>query len=112
MGYDLQIVRGGDYFDNPAHQITAEEWLSYIASDPELKLAGVNGPHFVIWDGPSEYPEPWLDWQFGTIYSKNPDAPIVAKMIQIAERLCAQVRGDDGEIYRSPSDSYFEDKTE
>jgi hypothetical protein len=109
MGYDLHIVRGPDYFDNPAHQITADEWLRYVESDPELKLAGYNGPHFALWTGKSEYPDPWIDWSMGAIYSKNPDAFIVAKMLQIAELLRAQVRGDDNEIYTSPTEYHYDD---
>src|SRR5882724_9423816 len=109
MGYDLHIVRGGDYYDNPAHQISADEWQHYIESDAELTLAGINGPHFALWSGKSEHPEPWLDWFEGAIYSKNPDAAIITKMLQIAQQLGAQVRGDDGEIYTSPTEFHHDD---
>jgi hypothetical protein len=61
MGYDLHIVRGADYFENPAHQVSAGEWLRYIDSDPDLTLAGYNGPLFTLWSGTSENPEPWLE---------------------------------------------------
>jgi len=108
MGYDLHIVRGLDHYENPAHQIAAEEWLAYIKSDPELQLANYNGPNFALWSGQSEYPDPWLDWFGGAIYSKNPDEAIITKMLQIAERLGAQVRGDDGEIYTSPTDFHYD----
>ena len=109
MGYDLHIVRGANRYENPAHQIPADEWQRYIKSDPELTLAPENGPHFALWSGPSEYPEPWLDWFQGTIYSKNPDSGIITKMLQIAQQLGAQVRGDDGEIYSSPTESHHDD---
>jgi hypothetical protein len=45
----------------------------------------------------------------GAIYSKNPDVPIIAKMLQIAERLGAHVRGDDNEIYTSPTEYHYDD---
>ena len=104
MGYNLHIVRGPDYREKVAHQITAKEWQRYVASDPELTLAGYNGPHFALWSGRSKYPEPWIDWERGAIYSKSPDEPIIAKMLEIARRLKAQVRGDDGEVYTSPTE--------
>ena len=109
MGYDLHIVRGADRYDNPAHQITADEWLRYIESDPELTLANYNEPYFALWSGQSKYPDPWLDWCGGAIYSKNPDGAIIAKMLQVAGRLGAQVRGDDNEIYTSPTEFYHDD---
>jgi hypothetical protein len=108
MGYDLHIVRGPRYLDEAAHQFAAEEWLQYIESDDELSLAGYNGPHFALWSGQSSYPDPWIDWSSGAIYSKSPDAAIIAKLIQIAKRLGGQVRGDDGEVYTSPTDFHYD----
>jgi len=52
-----------------------------------------------------------LEWFQDDIYTKNPDEPILAKMLQIASALGARVQGDDGEIYRSANfqDYYHED---
>ena len=36
---------------------------------------------------------------WGDIETKNPDAPVIQKMILIAESLNARVQGDDGEVY-------------
>ena len=56
----------------------------------------------------SKYPDPWLDWFEGDIYTKNPDEPILAKMLGIASSLGAKVQGDDGEVYRSADfEDYF-----
>lgn len=98
MGYDLHITRRSDWADT-GNDISAEEWLNYIRGDPELTLASRNGAYHAVWDGPPEDAEPWLDWSQGQIYSKNPDAPLINKMISIAEKLKATVQGDDGEIY-------------
>lgn len=103
MGYDLHITRADFWPDNKGREISAEEWLEVVRSDPELKLAGVNGPYFALWTGESEYAEPWLDWHRGNIYSKNPDDAIIGKMLEIAKRLNAKVQGDDGEVYFGPS---------
>ncbi|EDY18570.1 hypothetical protein CfE428DRAFT_3955 [Chthoniobacter flavus Ellin428] len=109
MGYDLHIVRGADHYNNLAHQISSDEWLNYVSSDPELTLDPQNGSHFARWSGCSEHPEPWLDWFQGTIFSKNPDSAIINKMLSIAQQLDAQVRGDDGEIYTSPTEFHHDD---
>ena len=57
----------------------------------------------------SKYPTAWLDWDHGDIYTKNPDEPILAKMLLIASALGAKVQGDDGEFYRSANfdDTYY-----
>ena len=104
MGYDLHITRADDWGDNVGHQITADEWLQLVAEDPELRLADYNGPYFALWSGRSKYPDPWLDWLAGNIYSKNPDKALVQKMLQIAIRLGARVQGDDGEFYTDVSE--------
>ena len=38
MGYDLHITRRKDWADESGPEITAEEWLSYIATDRSLRL--------------------------------------------------------------------------
>jgi hypothetical protein len=99
MGYDLHITRAIWHFRNDGHWITADEWLQYVDQDPELRLAGYNGEYFALWSGKSKYPDPWLDWFNGNIYSKNPDDAIVDKMVAIAKAFGAKVQGDDGEVY-------------
>ncbi len=55
--------------------------------------------YFALWSGSFEYPDPWFDWAQGNIYTKNPDEPILRKMLQIAQHLNAFVQGDEGEVY-------------
>jgi hypothetical protein len=47
-----------------------------------------------------------LDWDAGNIYTKNPDNPMIKKMVQIAHRLNAIVQGDDGEGYTGNEEGY------
>ena len=94
MGYDLHITRRKSS-DDPT-TITADVWLAYVRSDPELQLQPDNGPHFAIW---TPQPDAWLDWHDGEIFSKNPNQPLINKMIAIANALHATLIGDDGEPY-------------
>jgi hypothetical protein len=77
--------------------ISAQEWLAIVDSDPELSLEP-GGKYFALWAGPSKHPDPWFDWWRGAIQTKNPDPPMIEKMIRIAAQLTARVQGDDGEI--------------
>ena len=101
VGYDAHITRAGHWSDNRGREINAEEWLAYVARDPELRLDTSAGPHVARWSGPSTLPDPWLDWSGGNVFSKNPDPPLLAKMIEVARALDASVQGDDGERYPS-----------
>lgn len=104
MGYDLHITRAEHWLENEGREITWEEWLSLVADDPELTLDPDNGDELALWSGPSRHAEPWFEWWGGNISTKSPDRAIVAKMLQIAERLRARVQGDDGEFHDSLTD--------
>jgi hypothetical protein len=106
MGYDLHITRKKFWADAQGPAITADEWLAYVVTDPQLRLDANSKGHTVTLAIPSKYPDPWLEWSEGEIYTKNPDEPILSKMLEIATVLKAKVQGDDGEIYRSAN---FED---
>ncbi len=122
MGYDLTIVRQNDWSDfEEDSNITLEEWLQYVESDPELQLTngydsevpGIlpgewqNRPGFCDWVGHPKADAaivPWFDYYLGSINTKNPDDNTIRKMIMIAKKLNGKVRGDDGEFY---DESYF-----
>lgn len=104
MGYDLHITRAENWTENEDQWITSDEWLSVVESDRELTLNTINGPFFTDWSVESRYESPWFDWSEGNIFTKNPDKKIIEKMLQLADRLNAQVQGDDGEIYRNIND--------
>jgi hypothetical protein len=70
-----------------------------VGRSSDLAIAAEHGPYFAIWSGGSALPEPWLDLSNGCISTKNPDQPLIEKMLEIARQLGAQVQGDDGEVY-------------
>jgi hypothetical protein len=112
MGYDLYITRKKDLDDEDGPLIAADEWLAYIATDPQLHLDQDSESHAVTIDIQSENPEPMLEWvEEGDIYTKDPDLPVIAKMLEIAAALRAKVQGLEGEIFRSANwkDIYYED---
>lgn len=99
MGYELHITRADDWAENGGLEISASEWHQVVDADPDLHLAGYNGPHFTICDAHPEDDEAWLDWIDGNVTAKNPDEHLLQKMVEIAERLGAKVQGDDAELY-------------
>lgn len=109
MGYDIHITRKEYWVDEDGPTINLEEWLAYVASDPDLRLSPESKSMALMAVPGSKYPTAWLDWDRGDIYTKNPDEPILAKMLLIASALGAKVQGDDGEFYRSANfdDTYF-----
>jgi len=107
MGYDLHITRRAEWHDHDSGpEITQAEWLAYIKSSPNFKLAGQNGPCLADWtkSGLPEGHGPWIDWSDGELYSKNPPPELILEMIRIAAHFNAKVQGDDGEDYNGPAD--------
>lgn len=110
MGYDLHITRKEFWSDDDGPAITLDEWLAYVAQDPEIELDPQNpGPeNYVITSHLDRWPLWWH--RSGELNTKNPDHRAIAKLVQIAQKLDARVLGDDDEIYGlDPSDpSVFE----
>ena len=108
MGVEFHITRAACWAENELRAISSDEWLAYVASDPELELDLANGEHFARWLGRSAYDEPWLDWFQGNISTKWPDTALYQKMLKIASALGAQVQDDNGKVYISDADWNFE----
>jgi len=107
MGYDLHITRAESWAENEGLEISAQEWHDYISRDGELRIDADNAD-MVLWNGKSQYSEPWFAYRMGEIYTKNPDKPMIVKMCKIAVSLNARVQGDDGELYfLRGDDDYF-----
>jgi hypothetical protein len=116
MGYTIAIFRQDDW-DNPEEEsnISFEEWSNYIDTDEELERPAessltddnrehyLQNPGYCEWNNHSSYKEPfarpWFEYSQGEIVSKYVDDESLLKMIEIADRLNAKVRGQDGEIY-------------
>jgi hypothetical protein len=105
MGYNLTITRLN------GNKITKTEWLEFIEFETEFKLIqevsgempkgnilNVPTPDAGLW----EYQDRAVPFTFNAnwgISVKNPDLQIIIKMISIADKLKAQVQGEDGELY-------------
>jgi hypothetical protein len=100
MSYSVYITRKGLWSTPLGPVITAEEWLRYVAIDPQLKLISQrSNTHAVTVDIQSRYST--LDWSphSGSIWTNKPDVAMLAKMLQIASALGAKVQGFQGEVY-------------
>jgi hypothetical protein len=98
MGYDLHITRKSDSADVEGPRIDLSEWEAIVESEPELSLdASTRCDEWVFASFRGE--EGALAWEDGQIHAKNPDHPLIIKMVAIANRLNAEVQGDDGEVY-------------
>jgi hypothetical protein len=115
MGYDLHITRKANWFD-ASPSIALDEWLEYVASDPEIQHDGfaetpaadgdvlrVEQAGICVWKGYSRGENrenaAWFWWSGGNIVVKNPDQEIRGKMWLIAQSLEAKVQGEEGEYY-------------
>ena len=104
MGYDVHLHRADSWTQSAAVPISRDEWHRVVASDQELRPER-DSPDTVLWTGPCRYPDgTWFFWQEGRVFTKNPDRAILAKLLQLAQRLGARVEGDDGTFYSRPYD--------
>jgi hypothetical protein len=108
VGLELHITRAEFWAENDGDQISASEWLAYVATDPELQLDPINGssnPYQMIW---LDQEECWLDWFQGNVYSKRPTMQLFQKMLKIAKVLNARVQSDDGIVLTKDMDWVFD----
>lgn len=125
MGYELHITRAEDWTDSAEVPISLEEWLAFVAVDPELRHDGVAAttlpdggvfevrePGLVVWTAHPQAGKgeglPWIRYVDGQLQSKHPDPPFLRKMHEIATALGARLQGDDGENYAA--DGSFADE--
>ncbi len=126
MGYDVHITRRHDWFDPEGPEISLEEWLAFVAADPEMRLDGhaetrlQDGSVFrtvqrglSVWTAYSQHDDSgnmaWFLYRKGYITVKNPDEEIIRKMWSIAQALSAKVQGDDSEVYDSSARASYPD---
>ena len=98
MGYNCYISKRVHWCDE-GDDITINQWLNIIETDPSLSRDQKNGDYFAIWQDTATAEFYWLDWNEGNIYSKNPPQSLRIKMHAIANTLNARLIGDDGESY-------------
>src|SRR5687768_14602879 len=100
MGYEVHITRKAAWYDDDGPEISLKEWLEYVSSDSEMRADGyaeaqtpdgvlrVDDPGIAVWTayarhGPSGHVA-WFCHFDDRITVKNPDAPILRKMHEIA----------------------------
>lgn len=56
MSYDIHITRKKDWSDDEGPEISLEEWVAYVAGDPEIEQDTENDPEDFLFlahpDGP------------------------------------------------------------
>lgn len=104
MGYEIHISRRQDWFDD-GDAITFDEFVRLVSGDAEFRHPGQSGADFADWRSPKTSYESWLCWSEGQIYTKNPEPELIDKMVLLARQLNAKVQGDDGEVYRSATET-------
>ena len=115
MGYDVEISHAADQFDEDPKPIPRDSWIEFMQSDPDWELDadvahGEEADAFAlsrtIYDGEERL---GLRWTSGLIYAKTPNEELVNEMCRIATIFGARVMGEEGEFYRSASDTYYVD---
>jgi len=128
MGYDLHITRAQDWSESETFPIALEEWLAYIASDPEMRLDNVaevevdgqvlrlESAGIAVWTAFSGHGVggnmAWFYYSDGQVQVKSPNREILGKMLRIAKQLAAKVQGDDDEEYSRVEDLPLENDTQ
>jgi hypothetical protein len=81
--------------------VSAEEWISYIESDPELVRAANQNEKSIEAKlaASSDDDGQVLRLSSGSISSSYPQPSLLTKMFQIAKHFGAYVVSDDGDIY-------------
>jgi hypothetical protein len=103
MGYDFHITRKDHWADEEGLRISLDEWREYARADSNLSLDPDN-PRPENWIV-AEHGRAWPLWwdETGEIVAKNPDPPMIEKLVAIANALGAHALGDDGEVYGETS---------
>ena len=101
MGYDLHVTRKEFWCDETGSEISLDEWIRYALSDGEIQPDPENpgDENWIVVLGADSWPLWWS--ATGEIYTKNPEAAMIQKLISIANALSARVLGDDEEVYRT-----------
>ena len=98
MGYDIHITRKAHWASEDGPTISEQEWRQIIQEDPDLALDTetlCGDMAFASWKGEAGS----LAYSDGEITTKNPSDSLIRMMVIIAAKLCANVQGDDGELY-------------
>jgi hypothetical protein len=100
MGYHVAIVRTRDKAPLPIAEAEIERAAATLPGWRYDRAARTLHAELPEDDGLQ------LWFADGALWTKNPDGAALARMIALAGLLQARVRGDEGETYRTPHDTY------
>jgi hypothetical protein len=94
MGYDVYVTRRKVWSDTFGDEIGPEEWMALVDDAEELDAA----PEVGSWTARSRAGT-LIEWSDGSVAARDPEDDEVDLLLELAERLGAQVQGEDGEVY-------------
>ena len=96
MGYHVTIIRAAPIKRDEVIALASasREW-KYDSEQDALVFRHDNTEAIALW------------FSYGEIWTKNPSEETITKMISIADKLKARVRGDEMETYRSATETYI-----
>lgn len=103
MAYQLHVSRAGFFAENAGQQIGIDEWLAAVQSDPALTLDQGADDHAALLSSEAADAER-IVWDDGNLVCSYPSEAAYAKLLELAQRLDAQLQGDDGERYLTLAD--------
>ncbi|MGI9237987.1 MAG: hypothetical protein ACR2QZ_11355, partial [Woeseiaceae bacterium] len=81
MSYHVHITRAEFWAENNGQEISANEWLDLIRTDPQLANDESNGPYFAVLSASLDGEHAWLDWSEGNVYANYPNSTLQRKML-------------------------------
>ncbi len=109
-GYEVHITHKENWFDENTICINKDDWQSYLENNSVIQDDSNNGiGNYLVHINNNEY-SMWFDYNNCDLQTKNPNAELLGKFIEIAKALNAKVQGDDGEVYITPENFYYEEK--
>jgi hypothetical protein len=100
MGYNIHITRRPDWSDR-TDKIAYEEWRRVAEADPDFEVCGSSGDRPLYTLRVPADPTFYYSDAFGDVLIRGAyGLPVWLKIIEVARKLGAVVRGDEGESYR------------
>ena len=107
MGYHVTILRSANGVELPIEWSEIEALADQFPGARLVRIPHISDPTDATFVVTRNGVEHCLWYTDGTLWAKTPDEHTLAVMLDIAAALCARVRGDELETYRSDGSSYF-----
>jgi len=105
MSIFVYITRRRYSYDRFGESIDKDIWQSVALADAEFRVPteeerqSRRNSSFLVWTGNPTVGEAWFIWQNGEIAVRNPPKPVIAKAMQLAQKLNARVVSETGELF-------------